>query len=413
MTTQQSSNNRPCWSPTTKLVISVFLVIFAAGAVYFFRVIFIPLIIGGIVAYLLHPVVNGLSRLSRLPHGIATGAIYLILLAVVISGGATLASIAVSQVTDLLLYLQEEYIEFAEYLERISGNSFTVLNLEISVEEITNQIAAGLTELIASVGAESVSIVFDVAEAFFLTIFVFLIAFYLTRDSVKFGNFLGGVIPPGYREDARLMIDEIDGIWAAFFRGQLLLAVVVGAMVSVLCMIIGFPQPIFMGILAGFLEFLLSVGHTIWLITAVIIGLIEGSTYLPISNLAFAILVVVVQAIYTQIDLNFLIPRVIGREVHLHPMVVIIGIIIGASVGGVLGIVLAAPTIATLRVLGRYVYARLFDLEPFPLIGPVAAPPEEREACIEQDTESVGLSVPSPRELIQRIREHGQDSGDE
>ena len=68
---------------------------------------------------------------------------------------------------------------------------------------------------------------------------------------------------------------------------------------------------------------------------------------------------------FAQFDLNFLIPRIIGRQVNLHPMVVIIGIIVGASVGGVLGVALAAPVIASIRVLGRYVYCRLFGLDPF------------------------------------------------
>jgi len=403
---QQTPISRPCWSGTTKLVISIFLVVFAAAAIYFLRVVFIPLIIGGIVAYLLHPVVRGLSRLTRLPHGLATGLIYLLLLAILISGGATLGTLAASEVNRLLVYLRQEYMGFANYLESISGESVAVLNLEISVEEITNQIAAWLTDLITSVGAGSLSIVFNVAEVVLFTVFIFLIAFYLTRDSAKFGNFLNGLIPPVYREDVRLLVTEIDGIWSAFFRGQLILAVVVGTMVGLLCTAIGFPQPILMGIFAGFVEFLPSIGHAIWLVTAIIIGLIEGSTYLPISNVGFAIVIIVMQTVYTQVDLNILIPRIIGRQVHLHPMVVIIGIIVGAVVGGVLGVALAAPTIATLRVVGRYIYARLLDLEPFPLIGPIVVPPEERAACAEQEPKR---SVPDPRKLVRRIRERSKE----
>lgn len=409
---QQTPGGRPCWSPTSKLVISIFLVVFAIVAIFYSRIVLVPLIIGGIVAYLLHPLVRGLSRLTHLPHGVATGVIYLLLLAILISGGATLGSIAAAQVNDLLLYLRNEYIQFAEYLESLSGQSITLLSLEISVEEISNQVASALTEMVRSVGTESVSIVFNVAETFFLTIFIFLIAFYLTRDSDRFGSFFRGLIPPAYSEDVRLLAAEINGIWSAFFRGQLLLALLIGTLVGVLCMAVGFPQPILMGIFAGFMEFLLSVGHTIWLITAIVIALIEGSTRLPISNVAFAVVVVVVQVVYTQLDLNILIPRIIGRQVHLHPMVVLIGIIVGAAVGGVLGIVLAAPTIATLRVLGRYVYARLFDLDPFPLVGPVVMPPEERAACAETPKETPRLSGASARRLIRRIRER-QDSEDE
>jgi predicted PurR-regulated permease PerM len=65
--------------------------------------------------------------------------------------------------------------------------------------------------------------------------------------------------------------------------------------------------------------------------------------------------------VYQQVDLNYLIPRIIGRSVRLHPLVVILGIVAGATLAGVLGIVLAAPTIASARVLGRYIRGYLVD----------------------------------------------------
>jgi predicted PurR-regulated permease PerM len=69
--------------------------------------------------------------------------------------------------------------------------------------------------------------------------------------------------------------------------------------------------------------------------------------------------------IFAQYDLNYLIPRIVGRGIRLPPLVVILGILAGATLAGVLGVLLASPTIASLRVLGRYVYALLFNLEPF------------------------------------------------
>ncbi len=128
----------------------------------------------------------------------------------------------------------------------------------------------------------------------------------------------------------------------------------------------------------------------------------EGSSTLPVSNLVFLIIVLGAHTAYTQFDLNFLIPRIIGRQVHLHPMVVILGIILGATaghligggVGSVLGIALAAPTIASLRVLGRYVYARLLDLDPFPMVGPPAAP-----RVVRQET-AAALAAPAERPAI-------------
>jgi len=81
--------------------------------------------------------------------------------------------------------------------------------------------------------------------------------------------------------------------------------------------------------------------------------------------------------IFQQFDLNYLIPRIIGRQVHLPPLVVILGIVAGAAFAGVLGVALAAPTIASSRVISRYIYANLFDLNPFPEAGASSLPPPD------------------------------------
>lgn len=114
------------------------------------------------------------------------------------------------------------------------------------------------------------------------------------------------------------------------------------------------------------LEFLPSLGHAIWLTIAVPIALFRGSLWLPIPNFWFAVLVLLIHIVLEQVDINFFIPRFVGRRVHLHPLVVIVGIVIGGLLAGVLGVFLAAPIISSLRVLVRYVYCKLLDLPPWP-----------------------------------------------
>lgn len=91
------------------------------------------------------------------------------------------------------------------------------------------------------------------------------------------------------------------------------------------------------------------------------------------------LIVIGLHLVYQQFDLNYLIPRIIGRSVHLPPLVVILGIVTGAALAGVLGILLAAPTIASARVLSRYLFANLFDLDPFATSAvPLLPPPNPR-----------------------------------
>lgn len=409
----------PRWDATTRIFITIVMIILLGLGLYFFRVVFMPLIVGGLIAYILSPLVRWAHRTMRLPYGLATGLTYVILLAIVVPVIIALSPYVVQWATSL----QEELIKLINSIQSLSGDeTFTILNLEINISEIVNEVARELTGVISRLATESIGIVFTAAETILMIVFTLLIGFYLTRDADIFIDWFKGLVPHDYRGDISRLLTEVDLIWRAFFQGQIILVIVDSIILTTIAFALGLPQPVLMGVFGGLLEFLPSIGHTIWLITAALLALIEGSTYLPISNLVFMLIVIAVQLIYTQFDLNVFIPRIIGRQVHLHPMVIIIGIIIGATVGGVLGVVLAAPTIASLRVIGRYVYAGLLGLDPFPMIGPVSAPPPERERWAEEksshEEEPGFMTLPTPdlsklRELDILSRVGRKDAGKE
>jgi len=370
---------RRTWSQRTKLTVGVVLLVIIGVTLRSFHAIFVPLIIAGIMAYLLHPVVESVSRWTRIPHKLATGVIYLLVLAAVILMAAALTSVVVAQVS----FLFGELEKIVARVLSLSTESVTVLSVEVPVQRIIDQVGASLQDTLGSVATDPrdvVGLAFGVVETVLLTIFIFLMAYYLTRDADQIRAWVRGIVPPGYKHDSDILLAELDEVWTAFFRGQLILAIVVAIIITVVATIIGLPQPLFWGLFAGLMEFLPSVGHAIYFIVAALVALIEGSTTLPISNIGFVVVVAVVHLVFTQIDLNVLIPRIIGAQVHLHPMVVIIGIIVGASIGGVLGVALAAPVIASARVIGRYIYAQLFGLEPFPEVEAPAEPAAEPAA---------------------------------
>jgi predicted PurR-regulated permease PerM len=378
-TQQTTPSGGKGWDATTRLVVIIFLIILFGIAMSAFRAIIVPLVVALITAYLLHPVVEFVSRWTRMPYKVATGVIYLILLAGIILLVALLTPVVGKQVEVLIAELERIIADILS----LSTQSVTVVGFEVEVQSIVDEVGQTLQEFATSVAADVPEIAFGVAETLLLVIFIFLMAFYLTRDVHEIRDWLRALIPPGYQRDSDLLFAELDAVWMAFFRGQLTLAIIVAVIITIVATIIGLPQPIFWGVFAGLMEFLPSVGHAIYLIVAMLVALVEGSTTLPISNIAFVAVVAGAHTVFTQFDLNYLIPRIIGAQVHLHPMVVIIGIIIGASVGGVLGVALAAPVIASVRVLGRYVYARLFSMEPFPEDEPAEPLPVGDEVAVE------------------------------
>jgi len=387
---------RPRWDSTTKVVVSIILFVLFAVGIYVFRIVLVPLIIGVMIAYILQPVVRRIQRSTRLSRGVGTGVVYLTVLALVIPIGVVLIPVVVEQI----IYTQTQLITFARYLNAMGADATVeVSGFSFEVQELVRQITSALTDFATSVATESVSFVLDAARVFLLVVFTFVIGFYLTRDTNLVIEWVYGLTPPSYRSDVEALMTEINGVWSAFFRGQLLLSLIVTVILTALSFILGLPNPLLLGVWGGLLEFLPSIGNMIWGLTAVIVALVAGSTYLPLPNVLFALIVLGTYVAFAQLDMNVLVPNIIGRHVRLHPVVVILGVIIGASVAGVIGVALAAPTIASLRIIMRYIYANLFDLDPFPMVGAPSLPRPEREAEIERLTALAQIDSSSSEQL--------------
>lgn len=349
------------------------LVALAAYLLARLRGVIPPVILAIILAYALAPTVGFLQRRFKIPRWIATLMVYSQLVAVVVLVPALLVPTIVGRLQLLLAALEQILATLESYL----GEAVVIGGVTIDGAQLIEQVIVTLRNLIQPVFSRTLGIAFELLSSFVMGVFVLVISFYLVKDSAKLRAWLRSLPPPEYQTDFRRLWHEINAIWGSFFRGQFILSLVVGTGFTVVGTIIGLPFALAMGVLAGLMEFLPTVGHSLWMIVAALLATFQGSTWIPIPNWVFLLLVVGLHAAFAQFDLNYLIPRIIGRRVQLHPLVIILGIIAGASVAGVLGVFLAAPTIATARVLGRYTFANLFDLDPF---SPTVPDPDEPSA---------------------------------
>ena len=368
--------SRPLWSPQVKIAVSLVILAGFIFLLYKFSAVIAPVVLAVILAYVLTPLVNRLQTRLKGSRGAAIAVIYL-LLALFISGALwIIIPLLIQQVRELardITLLLHQAQGWADQPLQIGPFTF-------SGEALLAQLSATLQDLLRPLFTQTIDIVAALLESIVWVVFIVVISIYLIKDSAALNEWFTSLAPPGYESDFIRLRDEINTIWSAFFRGQLLLAVIVSLILTAEGLIIGLPFAVAMGVLGGILEFLPSVGHGIWLVLASLLALFGGSTWLPLPNWAFALVVLALHITFTQFDLNYLIPRIIGRSVRLPPVVVILGILSGAALAGVLGVVLAAPSIASLRILGRYIYARLVDAEPFPdePLTPTLPPPNPR-----------------------------------
>ena len=364
------SNSRPRWSSQSKTLVSILVLAFILFLIYRVREIIPPLIIAFILAFVLSPLVNRIQNRWRIHRVLAIISSYVILILVVTIFLLLLIPPLIDQFNSLNLDIQI----LLQQAESFIGQQFEIMGRTIDGSALIDQVSASFQNIVEPFLGQTLGFFVEIITSIVWLVFIFVISFYLILDSDSVRDWFEKLPPPDYQQDYVRLRDEINLIWNSFFRGQIVLATVVATIFTIAGFILGLPFAFAMGIFAGFMEFLPSIGHAIWLFVASILAFFIGSTWLPIPNWMFMLLIIGLHLIFEQFDLNYLIPRIIGRRVQLKPLVVILGIAIGAVLAGMIGILIAAPTIASARVIGRYIYANLLDQDPFPPIKEIPPP---------------------------------------
>jgi len=363
---------RPRWNSRTKLTVSLLLLVLAVYLLYRFSAILPPFILAVILAYTLSPLVGFFQQRLHIPRSIAILSVYLVLLVTISILPLVVFPALVAQTRGLNLDIQRLLLQVESWLQ----NEYHLFGIVVPVKSVFEQAAGSIQGWVEPVFGQTLGFAVEIITSLVWVVFTLVVTFYLIKDSYNLNQWLETLPPPSYRADFVRLRDEINHIWSAFFRGQLILVLVVASIFTLAGLILGMPFALAMGVFAGILELLPSIGHGIWLTTACILAITLGSTWIALPNWVFMLIVIGLHLVYQQFDLNYLIPRIIGRSLHLPPLVVILGIGAGAVLAGVLGILLAAPTIASARVIMRYLYANLFDLDPFPesMVTPMPPP---------------------------------------
>lgn len=395
------------WKRESKILVTVIALLIIAALAYLSRDI-IPLVaLAAVIAYIFQPMVGWLQR-RRVPRGIGA-ALGLLLLVVVLALLPVLLTPAiingVRSIIDVLVRLpdlfQQWVADIAQNQPRIAIAGFsldlaaTVEELQTSAEEAIGQfqlpslsdlfdyVTTGLRTA-GGIVQTAVGIASGVVSAAFSTFLLAILIFFLTKDGWQLGAWIEGLILPQYRAEMEELGRRLDMVWKSFFRGQILLSLVVGFIVFIATSLLGLPGALVLGILAGVLEVIPNLGPVLALIPAVLVALVQGSNFLPVSNLVFALIVVGVYVLIQQVENNFLVPRIMGQSLKLHPLLVLVGVVVGTSFAGVLGAFLAAPVLASLKVLGLYAHAKLIDQDPLaqpPVTVAMEADAEPRESA--------------------------------
>jgi predicted PurR-regulated permease PerM len=390
------SEPNPPWSPPFKRTVALILLVLIALIIYRFQTVIPPLVIAFLAAFILDPIVDFLTQRLHLARGLATTLVFLVIIVAGLALVATpvaivpspreIANVIQSVLRDTLTSVDEFFkrpLEIGEYPLDLSG--------------VYEELSASVQSYIGSVVQGTFRIAGSIAEGAFWLIFILIASFYLVKDIDRVIEMIDDLAPPGYRDDFVKLRHRITDVWHAFLRGQLLLAVILAAVTTAIFGAIGVPYAWVMGLLAGILAFIPNIGQVAAAVPPILLAYFRGSRFLPMNNLGFAILVA---AIYIAINLaynNVLVPLLLGESLKLHPLVVMIAAIVGGLIGGILGMLLAAPTMATLRIISHYIICRLYDRDPF-----IELEPEEKIIQKRRSLKQFYLAV------LSRLRRDGE-----
>jgi len=379
------------WKSTTKYIVGIGLFVFALMVIYISRSVLAMMVIASLIALLVRPLITWLDVRFRFPRGAAVLVSYLLVAIVIVLAPLILLPPIIDAVNFLLSLDYETLIansmQWTENsLMGMKDTSLEFLGFSVVLDPVVDPLltAVGdanfivmpelpsLAAIIPSVGQAfalsygmAVDVLGTVFSGFVGLLFLIISSIYLSIDGDRFIKGFINAVPEAFQSEIRTLLKRLREIWDAFFRGQVILMVIIGSVVWVGLTILGVPGAFALGIIAGLLEIIPNLGPLLAAIPAVIVALLQGSDHFAINNFVFALIVIGLYIFINFLENTIVVPRVMGDSVKLHPLVVIIGVLVGASVWGILGALLAAPVIASGREISRYLYSHVIGEEPF------------------------------------------------
>ena len=376
------------WSPNTKLLASLVFLVLVGLSLWRFKHLLQPLVVSVIVAYLLHPVVTRLARLPFLSRAMASVVVFaafcvISFYTILWLGSAALAQLDVllQGVPQMVAGTQVDIREavassplLQELLARPEFQGISTLwnwgtplngNGTWDMEAIVNQFSASFDPVLRQSRTVATNLARGTFNTLATSVLIFILSLYMIIDIPRVEGYIGGMAPlRSVQNEMKVLWQRFSQIWEAYLRGQINIALLMFIFVSVLLSLLGVRNPFGLGLLAGAMEFLPLIGPVISVAVAVLAAFFQGSTILNLSTLQYTLLVAVALVVVNLLESNVLVPRILGRELRLHPLIVLISVLMGTSLAGILGAVLAAPVAATLKLVGTYTWYRVLDQPP-------------------------------------------------
>ena len=380
------------WKTPTKYIVAIGIVIFGLYVINLSSSVIPLLIVAALLAVIVRPAIMWVNQRLGIRYTWAVTLVYVLLLCMVPLLFVLLIPALINAVNyiidlDYAIIIQRFVAWITQTLVGIKALPMPTQALDTYIDQtvdmILNELQSALpnttptpptmASVVQSLGAAltttfgaAANLIGNVFSTVLLVIYIILAAMYMNLSGRSYYDSFVAAIPDAYRPEITQLLGRLGRTWNSFFRGQLMLMLIIGVITWIGLSVLGIPGALSLGIVAGLLEIIPNLGPIVATIPAVIVALLQGSSYLPLEPWVVALIVLGFYLFVQQLENSFVVPRVLGDAVGLSELTVMTGVLIGATVWGILGALLATPVIASVAEILRYALAKINDTPPFP-----------------------------------------------
>ncbi|MHB9095614.1 MAG: AI-2E family transporter, partial [Eubacteriales bacterium] len=234
-----------------------------------------------------------------------------------------------------------------------AGNKYSKFALPEGIKQVIDERVEHIEEVLLNTARAGTASLVHVFSYLLGLVIAPIFAFYMLKDIEHIKNSFTLTMPRRYRSDVLAIGRDINEIISGFLRGHLLICVIIGVLTGVGMYIIGLDFALIIGLIAGVAELVPYLGPFIAAVPAVSLALLISR-----RTAFYAVLVIL---IVQQLENAVISPKILGKSMGLHPLAVIFAIMAGGELYGFLGILLAVPVAASIKVILRYLYLKLVD----------------------------------------------------
>lgn len=352
---------KPGWSLPFRYLAGSLLLVALAAFVYYAREALKPVIIAGFIAYLINPAVAILSRNKRISRRAAVNLVYFTTLALLVAVPATVTPIFFDELTGVA----QDLMSLLAQLEASLSQPIALAGFEFDLTQLGEGLGRLRSMAIAPVPEDAFLLLESTSRGtiWFLVIIVLVYLFLSQWHVIR--EWLFDLTPAPYRREAEILYGKVRDVWMAYLRGQILLMFIVGVVFTIAWYIIGIPGAFVLGVIAGLFTLVPDLGPILAVSLAMGVALLEGSTWIPLSNVWVTVIVFLVYFVLINLKNMWLRPFIMGRMIHMNEGLIFVVILVATILNGILGALLVVPVLASAVIIIQYLLRRILNQPPF------------------------------------------------